>query len=84
MLQMLPLLSKEKAIALATNPEYSCVKRVYESMHDEDEPEKKRMTMLQAAFGKTKSGVVRNESKLSSYVFKMMTAKDGDALLQEE
>lgn len=84
MLQMIPLLSKEKAIALATNPEFSSVKRVFESMNNEDEPEKKRMTLLQSSFGKTKGGVVRNEAKLSSYVFKMMTTTDGDALLQED
>ena len=84
MLQMLPLVSKEKAVAFISNPESSSLKRVYESLNNQNEPEKKRMTLYQHSFGKTKGGVVRNETKLSSYVYKMMTNTDADALLQED
>lgn len=81
---MIPLLSKEKAVAFVQNPEFSCVKRVFEALNDESEPEKKRIAMLQNNFGKTKSGAVRNESKLAKHVFRLMTVTDPDATLQEE
>lgn len=84
MLQMVPLLSKEKAIALVSNREYSSVKRVYDLLTNPEEPEKKRMTLLQTSFGKTKGGTIRNEAKLSTHIYKMMTTKDPEALVQEE
>ena len=84
MLQMVPMLSKEKAIALVSNNGFSSLKRVYSLLTNPDEPEKKRMTLLQASFGKTKGGAVRNEAKLSTHIYKMMTTKDPEALVQEE
>lgn len=84
MLQMVPLLSKEKAIAFIQNPEYSCVKRVYTALNDSNEPEKKRMALVQNEFGKTKSGAIRNETKLAKHVYKLMTVTDPEACLQDD
>lgn len=84
MLQMIPLISKEKAISLIQNPQYSCVKRVYEALNDTNEPENKRMTLVQNEFGKTKGGAVRNETKLARHIFKLMTVDDPDACLQDD
>ena len=84
MLQMLPLMSKEKANSFISNPAYSCIKRVFSTLNDESEPEKKRMSLVQNEFGKTKNGTQRNESKLAKHVFKLMTVVDPAALLQEE
>lgn len=84
MLQQVPLVSKEKAISFIQNSQYSCVKRVYNALSNETEPEKKRMTLVQNEFGKTKGGAVRNETKLAKHIFKLMTVTDPDESLQEE
>jgi hypothetical protein len=78
MLQMIPHLSKEKAIALTSNSEFSCPKRVFEAMNDSSQPKSKRMLLCQSSFGKMKNGLVRKEAKLSKQIYIMMTATEGN------
>jgi hypothetical protein len=84
MLQMIPFISKEKAVAFIQNPQSSCAKRVFEAMNNELEPEKKRTTLLQNHFGKTKTGAVRNETKLAKHIYRLMTVTDPDVTLQDD
>lgn len=81
MLQMVPGISKEKAQAVVTEPQFSCFKRVFEAMNDETQPKKQRMLLMQSSFGKLKNGNVRKEVKLSQRVFRMMTVADSMAAL---
>lgn len=84
MLQMLPLLSKEKSSAFVNNPKYSCPKKVFDAMNDHSVPAKDRMSSLYEAFGKSKNGTVRQEKQLSRYIYGLMTIDEPDQTLSEE
>lgn len=74
MLQMIPRISQEKALALASNPEFSCPKKIFDRIADSSEEDV--VEMLKVSFGKTKSGVVRNEHKLAQVVYTLFTTDD--------
>lgn len=77
MLQMVPQLSRAKAKGLVANPEYTCLKRTVAMLSDESVPEATRMTSLASAFGpQGKNKVVRNETKLSTDIYRAFTTTD--------
>eukprot|EP01031_Cornospumella_fuschlensis_P037564 gene37564-45624_t len=74
MLQMIPRISQEKALALVSNPEFSCPKKFFDRIATSSEEEV--VEMLKTSFGKTKSGAVRNEHKLAQVLYTMFTTDD--------
>lgn len=90
MLQMVPHVSQEKALALISNPEYSCPKKLFFLMNDQKVSEDIRMKLLQSSFYTVNSSTnqlsdivnssstKRNEPKLSSVIYKMMTGTNPD------
>jgi len=89
MLQMIPKVSKAKAQAFLQNEQYSCPRKVYDTFHSSADPlvaqlplEQKKL-LLQQQFGSGRSGVKKNEAKLSRHVYNLMTATDPDALISD-
>lgn len=74
MLQMIPRISQEKALALASNPAFSCPKKIFDRMAESSEEEV--IEMLKTSFGKTKSGAVRNEHKLAQILYTLFSTDD--------
>lgn len=84
MLQMIPGMSKEKANAFVSHEKYSCPKKVFDLMNDENVSETVKINGMQSCFGKTKNGVVQNQIKLSKQVYKLMRITDPETLLSED
>lgn len=81
MMQMLPHVSKDRALSLISEPGCSSLKQIYERMNDRNVPQEERMLSLQTSFGgkRDKDGnVVSKQSKLSKQVFRLMTVTNPD------
>jgi hypothetical protein len=93
MLQMVPMMSQEKANTLVANKAYSCPKRMYETFLSGAKAEEEHklgestessvLSTLETSFGKLKNGQMRRETKLARLVFKSMIVTDPDAPLVE-
>ena len=87
MLQMVPMMSKHKAQALLLNESYSCPRKLFNFFHNNPDPEVaqlppvKKMLLLQNEFGKSKSGAVKKEAKLSKHLYNLMTSTEPDAVI---
>ncbi len=84
MLQMVPQLSKDKANVFVENTRYSCPRKVFDAMNDENIPASERIQAMHTCFSKGKNGTIRQEPKLSRHIFKLMTVGDPDASLSED
>jgi hypothetical protein len=84
MLQMIPMVSKEKSNALVNNPKYSCPKRLFEAMNDNSVTAVDKLSDLQRSFGKLKNGTVRMEASLAKKVYKLMTVTDPDKNITDD
>lgn len=76
MLQMLPHMSKERAIAVTSLPQFSCAKRVYELMNDSNVAKKDRKNLMQSSFGGKRDrdgNVIAKNPKLSKQIYKLVT-----------
>lgn len=79
MLQMIPHMSKDRALAAASNPQFSSLKRVYDAMNDQTKTKKERKLLMESAFGgkRDRDGNVRGKNpKLSKLVYRLMTEHD--------
>jgi hypothetical protein len=84
MLQMVPLLGKDKSQTFVENDQFSCPSKLFDLMNDERIPVKERIESLQTAFGTQKNGQVRCQTKLSKHLFRLMTVTDPDLTLNDE
>lgn len=86
MLQMIPLMSKDKAQAFirSNSAKWSCPRKVFDmfdSSSVQQQPLEKRKLIMQSEFGEGKNGVVRKEGKLAKHLHNVFTAVNPDALL---
>ena len=84
MLQMIPLVSKEKANAFISNSRYSCPKKAFDAVNNESLPVADRINEMQSLFGKGKKGNTRQESRLATHVFNLLTEQDSEMILKED
>jgi hypothetical protein len=84
MLQMIPMVSKEKSNAFVNNPKYSCPKKLFDAMNDNTVTTLDKLSDLQRSFGKLKNGTVRMETSLAKKVFKLMTVADPDQNITDD
>lgn len=86
---MIPLMSKDKALHLIQNDHMSCPMRSFDYFHNNSEidmsslPLSKKILLLQGHFGAGKSGVMKNQAKLSKHVFNLMCSEDPDAFVSD-
>ena len=88
MLQMLPMMSKDKARTFSSSSGggLSCARKVYEKLHSEEAqqlPLAKRKLLLQTEFGEGKNGAPRKEAKLAKHLYNLFTATDPHGLLSD-
>lgn len=82
MLQMLPLMSKDKAQALLQRPECSCPRALLDAFHNSADPAVRALPvtekklLLQGHFGAGKNGAVRNQAKLSKLLYNLVTSME--------
>jgi hypothetical protein len=85
MLQMVPLMSKDKAQALLKNSDVSCPRKLRRLFHHHPDPAvaalppEKRMLLLQNQFGPGKTGKTMNQAKLSKHLYHVVTSVDPNA-----
>jgi hypothetical protein len=84
MLQMLPMLSKEKSNAFVNNEKFSCPMKVFDAMNDNNLSAEEKINSLHTCFGKTKSGTTRQEKQLSKHIYRLMTTTDPEASVAED
>ena len=89
MLQMIPQMSKEKALTLIQQEDCSCPKKLFNYLHNNQDaafaqlPVAKKVLVFQSHFGKSKSGAPKNQPKLSKHVYNMMTSFDPEAIIAD-
>jgi len=93
MLQMLPLMSKDKAQTLISQSNFSCPQHLLRHIHHNADPEiaqlsaEQKKLLFQNAFGARKSGkngvVVSKQVKLSKHVYNLMTSMEPEELINK-
>ena len=93
MLQMLPLMSKDKAQTLIAQSNFSCPQHLLRHIHHNTDPEiaqlsnEQKKLLLQNAFGARKSGkngvVVSKQVKLSKHVYNLVTSMEPEELISK-
>ena len=92
MLQMLPLMSKDKAQTLIAHQAFSCPQHLLHHLHHNTDPEisglstENKKLLLQHAFGArkgSKNGTVQKQAKLSKHVYNLMTSTEPEDLISK-
>lgn len=92
MLQMVPLMSKDKAQVLVSQPAFSCPLHLIQYIHNNEDPEIRALSaenkklLLQGVFGsrKAKNGVcVSKQVKLSKHVYNLVTSVEPEELISK-